>query len=438
MIELPRLSKKRWLGALVCCWVVFVSSAYLKEYAPYVHWYGTAVVALVLWLRLIVVPGRVGRYTFTTGFLLACSIAIAALQGVNPGYDLLQAAKVAVILLVLLPMLMAKQDTIHGLLAGAEGTVLANLLFVAAGLCGATGFVALMAVGRYGTFLNPPGSLWRIGVLVLVSSALRLLLGRASLWSSMMFLGSTALIVLDGSRTGYLAVFAAAALVLLLVAYEVMVKGSVKLGFSLFRKLTVLTAGVAVCMVMGPISLREAYDIGFLERGNQLIGAMQNEGVSGLEGADDSRSLGWRAAVSEIAAHPFLGTGMGTTLVGLPTGAIVVHCAYLQIWADVGVLGFVSYLALTVGVLFAAWRPIRAISTLGLGDRIVYYNGMYVLMCWAMASLFHPLSTEISEWIMFFVGLAGVQFRPAYALHQAARRPLTMGAWAPPDRCLQD
>jgi O-antigen ligase len=88
---------------------------------------------------------------------------------------------------------------------------------------------------------------------------------------------------------------------------------------------------------------------------------------------------------------------------------MVVHAAYLQVWADVGIFGFIAYGALTLGVLLGSWARPKIIPQMQFGDRVAFYNGIYVLSCWVLAGVFHPLSTEITEWVMFIVGLAGLQ-----------------------------
>jgi O-antigen ligase len=108
-----------------------------------------------------------------------------------------------------------------------------------------------------------------------------------------------------------------------------------------------------------------------------------------------------------IEAHPILGTGIETTVTETIAGPMGTHMTYLQVWADLGFLGFVSYIWLVWG--WVPWVPRVLRRVQALSDpvqRAIYYNALYVLLFFACAGFFNPLSTEWSEWVLFIVAYA--------------------------------
>src|SRR5260370_3207894 len=85
---------------------------------------------------------------------------------------------------------------------------------------------------------------------------------------------------------------------------------------------------------------------------------------------------------------------------------MVVHMTYLQVWADMGILGLVGYVWLTWVWLQKIRVLICGIERLpGIQDRAVYFNAIFILFFFLFSSFFHPFSTEWSEWIAFVVAL---------------------------------
>jgi len=398
-----------WQAVIVCIWVAFVSASALKAMIPYVHWFATiAVVALLCPRFLGARYSRAVKFTMLGGSLLVLSIVIIVPMNLNPVYQLAEASKLAGILLVVTPLLLARSDTSRGLRLGAELAVAANGALVLMGFLGVSGVFTLMAFGRYGTVLNPPGSLWRVGILVLVSSSLNLLVGRSFLWPLIMFTCSVALLVFDGARTAGLSILVAFGFVAYFMVKEMRNRG----GFATRRVLARMTL-LGVVLIGGIVwrPIQEAYvgNVGFGDRLSGMFNAAESSGVEGVESTDQNRAEMLRVAYDAIAAHPLLGTGMGTTSLSGIYDGLVIHDAYLQVWADVGLFGFMAYVVLTIGILLGRWARRSEVARADISDRVSFHNGVYILTCWALSGLLHPLSTEISEWVMFIVGLAGMQ-----------------------------
>jgi O-antigen ligase len=394
---------------VVSVWVVVASASSLTELVRIIPWVATLAVFILLWPRLLATQSRLVRFTRLAGAGLALSIAIVSPFVDRSGYQIIQSGKLAIILVIIAPTLLAGFDTVRGLRIGAALAVALNAALVLAGLLGVRGAFSLMAVGRYGTFLNGPGSMWRVGILVLLPSALNLLLGQSLLWPLVLFLSSIALMIFDGSRTAGISMFLATGFIVYFMSREVMIS---KKGLS--RKLLSRVAIVVIILIGGviwrPVASSYTTNIGFGRRLSALFStASSGEGIEGIAVADENRMNMLKTAFNAILDHPLLGTGMGTTTIETDVGPMVVHLAYLQIWADVGILGFIAYAVLLFGALLGPWVRTSAVVTADVGDRIVIYNGTYLLLCWAISSLLHPISTEIAEWVMFIVGLSGLQ-----------------------------
>jgi O-antigen ligase len=124
----------------------------------------------------------------------------------------------------------------------------------------------------------------------------------------------------------------------------------------------------------------------------------------------------WRDAVDQIKSSPVIGTGMGSTqsatsgmitqAAGIP--AMTVHMSYLQVWADAGILAAASYFMLVVGTLILHINRLRRVCP--PETWVVIASGVFLLSAIALAGVFHPLSTELSEWVAFIVAVGGAGF----------------------------
>lgn len=405
---MPNSTRYSWQTITAVVWVAFVSAGSLKLIVPNVHWFFTAAVLALFSPRVFGArhSGPV-KLTMMAGGLLVMAIVMVAPTTTRPGYQLAEAGKLAAIFLVITPVMLARPDTSRGIRLGAEFATVINGALVLAGSLGVAGFLELRAVGRYGTILNGPGSLWRVGILVLLPSALNLLMGRSFVLPLTMFVSSVALLVFDGSRTAALAIVIACGFIGYFMVTEV------RRNRYASRKLLLRTAVLGLVLLSGIVwrPIQQAYveNISFGERFGRFFNEAETNGVSGVESVDEVRTDMLSAAIEAILEHPVVGSGMGSTAIDSPDGAVVVHDAYLQVWADVGILGLIGYVALTLGVLVGPWVRRGTMVRADIGDRIGFLNGVFILTCWAISGFLHPLSTEISEWVMFIVGISGLQ-----------------------------
>jgi O-antigen ligase len=260
----------------------------------------------------------------------------------------------------------------------------------------------MMAPDRWGTLLNYPGSLWRVAITVWVFAAY-LLVRRRSLASVGLLAASSVLVYADGARTGILILLAGAVYLVFVIAAE---------ADRLRRALIVCGAGIALLALAvtfsGIVSAEpDSKPEGVLERVAQLSGSVEEGRYEGLETADVIRYQMLQDVVAAIRNHPLLGTGIETTMTETFVGPMPVHMMYLQVWADLGIVGLVAYVWLLWGWIAsmpAAMRAIRLLSD--PSERAVYYNALFLLLMYGLIGFFHPLSTEWSEWIVFVVPYA--------------------------------
>jgi len=455
--RLTRPFRTAWLPARVqsvaiSIWVILVTSATLKWVVPYIHWYASAVLIAILALSLPRPRWADLRLPLVASAALTLAICTLVFVSRNPVYEVLEAGKLAIILLVLLPLLTTSPALALAALRGAEISIWINLALVLVGKIASGAFSRMMARSRIGTALNTPGTLWRLAILLLVLAGMRYLFGGGTFRNLLLFGTSFFLIVLDGSRTAFLLALIAPAI------FTAVFVSTFRPLLQRLRPRILLTRVGAMALVVACVFLARGYFIReslTSEVWRDLSSKMQRiatqaksapgksttagakqasaapapqissrpaesttpassqpksaiEPSVALKAADSLRADMLRVVIAAIKKHPIIGTGMGTTLAVTSHGPIVVHMAYLQLWADVGLLGFLSLSALNFGSVIILWRKYKTRAMSNPNHCAIFYNGVGLLICWAIADIFHPISTELSEWIMFLIGYCSV------------------------------
>jgi O-antigen ligase len=75
----------------------------------------------------------------------------------------------------------------------------------------------------------------------------------------------------------------------------------------------------------------------------------------------DDRQIAWDEALEYLSDSPWLGEGPGWA----PNHLIFLHAhnLYLQAWIDVGILGLLGAIAITLGILIRSWEVVHAVVT---------------------------------------------------------------------------
>ena len=383
---------------IVSTWALLVACGYLRSIEKYVLWYGSILLVLVLGRHYRRIPWATIKWVTVGGGLLVIAVACTVFTGEQPAHSLLEAGKFAAIFLVLAPLLATSTSLGAALLLGIELATYLNCALVL--FWWATGIqtVVVMGPGRYGTLLAGPGSLWRIGAASLVWSTLRYLkAGPLNLRNLAALFAAVSMFLIDGARTGVLA-FALA--------------GIVTFGYLATQRQRwgrLLASAAVLTGLLGIVLWRVGADRDPAAFLRALVGA--NSLLSGDGGAfihDDVREGMANEVFAEIESHPITGRGMGMTRSPLAGGGYIVnHFSYLQMWADTGLLGFVSYVALNIGLAAqGVHRLCKSARRMSGGRACAAFTGVYLLLCWAMACVFHAVSTELTEWLMYLAGLA--------------------------------
>lgn len=394
---------------------------------PRVHWVGTAVLALPLATGL---AQRVRRGIPWTKLLApACLIGLIIVNGVVNHfwvYHLEEALKLSVILLGAYTLVLVWPELSRAALEGIRWAVYINLGLLLAGMVFMPALGREMAIGRYGTILNYPGSLARLGVLGFAGSAYLALRARNYLKDAVLAGASSLLVYLDGSRSGLLALALLVCFFLLVVMRErardivtvalprmLFIAGASALTIALFSNLTLwmsapsrqqpTTNGTSV-HTPEPSAASVISQRASVPRAEVTASNIVRDGlVAGLEKSDAGRFSMIKAGLKAASNHFILGSGMGSTALMTPSGPMDVHLTYLQLWGDLGFAGLVAYLFLIGGWVTTLPRTVKWLGSGSLQQRAMGYGAILMLVFFAYNGLFHPFSTEWSEWATFLI-----------------------------------
>jgi len=400
---LPKKNGNLWVAVIVFVLALLLTSSDLNHSTNnYIEWIVTAF-ALVLLLPYAFHemflsrrntgerPERSSRWAPPTHLptaLFLASICIAALYGTDMPAAMVGLGKLSVILLLGLPAIVARVRIALLAFYGLLAAVWVNFAILVGGMAVGGVTSGMMGPGRWGTVLNYPGALWRLAIVAWLFSAY-LMVRRRSIGYFSLFIVSTLLIFLDGARTSLLLLFFGVAFLFII------------LGMERRRYLRMMITVQIGLLALAGLLLTVGNDLSQQQNGlARLITTVTSLGSGGADEADITRSAMFIEASDAIREHPVMGTGFLSTKAETPVGPMVVHNTYLQVWADLGLLGIVSYLWLVFG--WMAWVPIALRRIRALSDdrlRAIYYNAIFLLFVFDLTGFFHPLSTEWAQWI---------------------------------------
>ena len=419
MTQLPahKNSRDSYARAVVFVLTLVLTSPYLAvSMIPNIPWIALAFASILLLpyiFREFLIPRPsteelVARMSLK-GFparvpsrLFIFSIFVPALYGAAVVPTLIALGKLSLILLVGLPMLAARARLAQSVFYGLLGAVWINFALLLYGVLTGGPMAGMMMLGRWGTMLNQPGALWRLAISVWFFAGY-LTITRRSAATCLLLLVSTALIFLDGARTGIFLLLLECLLLVLVLAVE---RGRIRLvmfalpaGAIAYAMIVSLSGGLSEVAVWAKL--------GGLARVGELLTNVQALGIGGLAESDESRTRMFQDVVHAISNHPFFGSGMESTQsIGL-AGPQNIHMTYLQVWANLGLLGMITYTWLTWGWL--RWLP-RVLRILREEEddhaRALHYNAAVTLLVFGIAACTYPLGSEWSDWIYFLVAYA--------------------------------
>ena len=396
----------RYIQGICYLWTMVCTSSNIKvEFVPYIDW--ITCLALFVWLSRYAKADRL-----LPKFLLIGAVLFAGFTAERYLDAGVWAGKLAVIFLFLASFQQVP-ELARVAFRAFIAAIYVNVLLIALSMIGVPGVSEVVgAYGRRATILNYPGSLWHtsLGATFYFSY----LLSCAATFSVRTCLGLIACLTVmwcDGSRTGFLLLLCIPAMLTLVLFIESRISAVWPAVFGLF----VLT--------MFLLSLFNADDQSAIGRFLPMLkGGADTTGM--LTTIDSTRFDMLQYALDLISAHPIAGNGIGaasieTNVPGMER--MVVHNGYLQAWADLGLVGLLAYIAVV-----GAWIPSTGLYLSIIQrrsdpfERAFYYNALFMLFCFNVCLLFHPLSYEWSEWIQFVIPFAALTSMVA---RSPARRP---------------
>jgi hypothetical protein len=243
-----------------------------------------------------------------------------------------------------------------------------------------TDYYIVLGDGRQGSLFAYPGVLWKTNAFFAAFIVARVLSSplRKLIPATCILLASVYLLLADSSRTGFLWF---SGIIAMFVVLSSLVDTT--------KFLSVLSIALMVTGVLVSFNLDLIY--GLFDGGSILV-------INRLFEGDPIRSKMISDGIVNAEACLPLGCGFqsSTSLVsGIP---MVVHNVYLGILGDFGVLGEVGLLIMVMSpVVIFAMREWIGGATRG---PLVHYKLAACLgtSCYCFILLFHPLSSEMSEW----------------------------------------
>jgi hypothetical protein len=406
--------------------LIFTSPNLAESTIPNIPWVAFALAVILLLpygFREFVIPRRSLRESPKSMFprlfpaivpaiLFLAAICIPTLYGADLTPTLVGLIKLTAILLVGLPVLVARPRLALSAFYGLIAAFWINFALMLTGVFFGGPAASLMMRGRWGTLLNHPGFLWRLSISVWFFAGY-LAAKRHSLRNCAFFISISALVYLDGARTGLLFVLLGGLLLAFVLAAE---RGHLR-RLLITGVIGAVGLGIIAGGLLSRITLPEE---GGLARVGELAISVSTIGAAGLGDVEPARFIMFFDVTRAIRDHPFFGTGMASTTSDMgEAGPMNIHMTYL------GLLGVVSYVWLTWG--WISWWPKMLRRIRGLENdrtRALYYNAFFILLVCGLGACTYPLGDEWSDWISFLVAYALlwhlVGSQPKY---QAPKRP---------------
>lgn len=396
---------------LVILWAFVIMQADLSlATIPFLNWF-VSLFLLPFLVKRYLQQGAIKIIDFYLygSLLLLLAILVNTPVATDPSYNVEQALKLLAIFLFGFFLLSEHHYQIVIFKAFLAALIVNNILLLLGTLFNQH-WAARIIYGesRWMTLFNRPDSLEKVGSVIFLYG-FYLLISKSSnkLLGGIISLLSIIPILFDGSRTALLSLSLGGLFILAVVAKETR-QIIIKRKNLLLLALLFLVFGIAIfaywqyiCSLLVDIRLFNSLKSFF--------------GQNTLEQVDILRYNMFIEVLNHISEHPWLGGGMGSAKINSPaiTGQwsklpeLDIHIAYLQLWANIGLLGFIGFIAISLGWIIYVPRVLAIAKILPQAkDRAVIYNATYILFYFAFSSLFYPFSTEWSEWVYYLYAIA--------------------------------
>ena len=385
-------------GFLVCC------SSLNASVLPQVHWYAAPVLLSPLIIRSLkngdlagVLPALGAPAVLVVAFLLA------SFSSDTPVLSLVHSTKVAVLLLVIYTLFLLSPRFARAAFYGAIAAVSLNALLVLLQKLSLLDWARLGSHGRWDTVLANRTTLSLLGCFVFVYAACTSLVkSRTRVLRMVLLCCSIALVFWGGSRTYIVALPIG-------FAFAVVAAWWSTSDMPLARRLVpLLLSGTLIAGLAFAGRLLSGEDseswVVLPERVSALLEFDEQDSVGEyLETQDPARYSLMLEALDRVRQNPFMGAGFHS-LYSAGGREAPIHNSYLQAWADLGLLGFLSYCALTLGWMLHLRSAVNNLSLLhSIEDRAVYSTAIWGLCLFVFVGLRSPIAVEQGPWFYFLI-----------------------------------
>lgn len=240
--------------------------------------------------------------------------------------------------------------------------------------------------GRQGSLIAYPGVLWKTGAFFSPFALAYFLSERKnSVTSLLAYLAGAFLVIIDGSRTGIL--WLTFSTTILIGIRTLDYKRAYSFQNIILAGLAAATLSIsAAFLASAPDTINFALALDRISSGDPTRINMLADGLTHAE---------------QCLA---LGCGFGSAVSATPEGPMVIHNAFLAVLGDIGILGFIGLLVILASPLLALLAKLSiSPSKSDLASAYFISAATLGVMGFMFTLLFHPLSTEMSEWGLFFI-----------------------------------
>ena len=240
--------------------------------------------------------------------------------------------------------------------------------------------------GRQGSLIAYPGVLWKTGAFFSPFALAHFLSERnSSVTSLLSYLAGAFLVIIDGSRTGILWLIFSTTI---LISIRIL---DYRRAYS-FQNILLAGLAAATLSIWGAFLASTRDTINFalaLDRISSGDPTRINMLADGLTHAEQCLALG---------------CGFGSAVSATPEGPMVIHNAFLAVLGDVGVLGFIGFVVIISSPLLVLLARLSTFpSRSDFGSTYFICAATLGVIGFMFTLIFHPFSTEMSEWGLFFI-----------------------------------
>ena len=256
---------------------------------------------------------------------------------------------------------------------------------------------------RHGLSIANYGTIWRLAGLsfpFFVYQTLKSNNPTPSMLNLFLAVIAAAIITLDGTRTGLLILILGGGTATLIAIWVSAQRVRMLRALAAFIAVTLGTLYVIAVAIPG-----RAYAVYVI---SQTWHQFKHTGLT-LEHLDEFRQRQLETAIAAISQRPLQGQGWLTTI---STDNYVIHNVYLQTWSDLGILGMLIYVGIFIPAIWSAIIWFRCNSEQRHSSENKTESDhlllpITIVFCYLFSSMLHPISTELTEWILiaFSLGL---------------------------------